>query len=151
MSFDTLSSDLHRCSCISDILPPTPPPPDTRTFSFEYLVKWKAKAYLHCEWLSPSMILADAPPSGKRKIQLFYKHQQNTHTGSFQFFLAAYRPPFFDACFMSIFATYSDVCVCLHNFLGVTLCLAAYSSGCSGTGGILRSVVYGSRAYHRSQ
>jgi hypothetical protein len=84
----SLQTCLHR-SRISDYNyhphppppPPTPPTNPTHTFSFEYLVKWKAKAYLHCEWLSPSMILADAPPSGKRKIQSFYKHQQNTHTG----------------------------------------------------------------------
>jgi hypothetical protein len=50
-------------------------PSDVEDEGFQYLVKWKDKSHRHCEWLAPSIIVADAPPSGKRKIVTFYNNQ----------------------------------------------------------------------------
>jgi hypothetical protein len=35
---------------------------------WEYFVKWRGRAYIHCEWLTAAEIEADAPPEGKKRL-----------------------------------------------------------------------------------
>ena len=37
---------------------------------WEYLVKWREKAYMHCEWILEDEILADDPPWGKARLMV---------------------------------------------------------------------------------
>ena len=37
---------------------------------WEYLVKWREKAYMHCEWILEDEILADYPPWGKARLMV---------------------------------------------------------------------------------
>ena len=35
---------------------------------WEYLVKWRNSAYVHCEWITEDEVIADAPPEGKKRL-----------------------------------------------------------------------------------
>ena len=47
--------------------------PDDDNAEYEYLVKWKNLAYVHCEWVDEEVALAQ--PQGKSRAQRFHKKE----------------------------------------------------------------------------
>lgn len=68
---------------VKEILSPTsvtsenPDKVETPVMVTEFLVKWKDKSYVHCEWISEEQIILQEGPTGKNKIKRFWQKQHS--------------------------------------------------------------------------
>ena len=66
-----------------DMLSPTsvtsenPDKEESQTMVTEFLVKWKDKSFVHCEWISEDQIVLQEGFSGKNKIKRFWQRQHS--------------------------------------------------------------------------